>query len=271
MSRWFRFYDSFITDPDVEELSFEDQRHFVYILCMKSMGLLDKDFDGDTEKRDRAIARRLGLQGEAFTFAKQRLLDSHLIDESWQPRSWDRLQFKSDHDAAERQRRSRANKANVTVTTVSRDSHALEQNRTDTESDTEQRVDAASPPPPATEGDEKRHDATSREVSQKVVSLKHDLVIEAFHQVCPDLPRVKSWPARRQQKLRARIAERVREGKPADTVEYWQRLFRKVAGSDFLCGRKTDWRADLEWLLESKHFDKLIEGGYDNGGGDGRR
>jgi hypothetical protein len=129
---WFRMYASVMTDPDVEELSFEDQRHFVWVLCMKANGLLDKDFD-DHDKRERAIARRLGLQGEAFTFTRQRLMASKLIDSQWQPRSWDRLQFRSDHDAAERQRRSRANR----VTAESRDSHTPDteqiQNRTDTE------------------------------------------------------------------------------------------------------------------------------------------
>src|SRR5690606_33489259 len=131
---WFRMYARFMTDPDVEELSFEDQRHFVFVLCMKCDGLLDKDF-GDEEKRERAIARRLGLQGEAFINAKERLVESRLIGPDWQPRSWDSLQFKSDHDAAERQRRSRANRG---VTTMSRDSHTLEQNRTDTEQSREE-------------------------------------------------------------------------------------------------------------------------------------
>lgn len=134
---WFRMYAKFMTDPDVEELSFEDQRHFIYVLCMKCDGLLDKDF-GDAEKRERAIARRLGLQGEAFTNTKIRLIASKLMGVDWQPRSWEALQFKSDHDAAERQRRSRENRH---VTTMSRDSHPLEQNRTDT--DTEQREERA--------------------------------------------------------------------------------------------------------------------------------
>jgi hypothetical protein len=129
-------YARFITDPDVEELSFEDQRHFVFVLCLKCDGLLDKEF-GDAEKRERAISRRLGLQGEAFTNAKERLVASGLIGADWQPRSWDSLQFKSDHDGAERQRRSRANR---NVTTTSRDSHTPEQNRTDT--DTEQREES---------------------------------------------------------------------------------------------------------------------------------
>jgi hypothetical protein len=135
-------YARFITDPDVEELSFEDQRHYVFLLCMKCDGLLDKDFD-DPEKRDRAIARRLGLQGEAYTFAKDRLIGSRLVDENLQPRSWNSLQFKSDHSAAERQRKSRSNRR---VTTMSRDSHALEQNRTDTEQKQNRVTTAASRP-----------------------------------------------------------------------------------------------------------------------------
>ena len=126
--QWFRMYAKFMTDPDVEELSFEDQRHFVFLLCMKCEGLLDKDFGDDDEKRDRAIARRLGLQGEAFVFAKERLIASQLVNRDWQPRSWDALQFKSDHDSAARQRKSREKRR---VTTESRDSHTPEQNRTE--------------------------------------------------------------------------------------------------------------------------------------------
>lgn len=110
---WFRFYATFMTDPVVEELSFEDQRHFVFLLCMKCNGLLDKEFDDD-QMRERAIARRLGLQGEALLFAKSRLVESGLIGADWQPKSWDKLQFKSDHDptGAERQKRWRDSRRN---------------------------------------------------------------------------------------------------------------------------------------------------------------
>lgn len=140
--QWLRLYTRIMTDPDVEELSFEDQRHYVWLLCMKSEGLLDKDFGGDYEKRDRAIARRLGLQGEAFTFAKERLVMSRLVDLNFQPRNWDKLQFKSDHDSAERQRRSRASRG---ITSQSRDSHTPEQNRTDTDTETDTHKSAALP------------------------------------------------------------------------------------------------------------------------------
>lgn len=91
-------------------------------------------------------------------------------------------------------------------------------------------------------------------------------IVAAYHELLPALPAVKVWNDRRHKKLSDRIRERGKAGKPADTVDYWRGLFAKVASSDFLCGRKGDWRADLEWLLESKNFTKVIEGHYDNAG-----
>lgn len=94
----------------------------------------------------------------------------------------------------------------------------------------------------------------------------HKKIIDAYHEILPNLPAVKTWPERRKRKLDARIGERLSEGKQANLVAYWAGYFRKVAASDFLCGRsKTDWRCPgLEWLLEPKNFEKVIEGGHDN-------
>lgn len=93
----------------------------------------------------------------------------------------------------------------------------------------------------------------------------HEQIIATYHEVLTDLPAVRDWPERRRRKLEARIAERVKAGKPADQVSYWRALFTQVQASDFLCGRKSDWRCPgLEWLLEPKNFTKVIEGAYRN-------
>jgi hypothetical protein len=93
----------------------------------------------------------------------------------------------------------------------------------------------------------------------------HQEVIAAYHELLPDLPRVKVWSAKRQRALDARIRERRGEGKPADTVGYWRQYFGQVANSDFLCGRgRSDFCADLEWLLRPENFTKVIEGRYSN-------
>lgn len=105
---WFRFYSDFIYDDKVEFLAFEDQRHYVFILCMKNLGLLDKEYPQEF-MLDAVVGRRLGLQGESLINAKTRLRSMGLIDDSWQPIGWDKRQFVSDSDAsnAERQRRYR--------------------------------------------------------------------------------------------------------------------------------------------------------------------
>jgi len=92
----------------------------------------------------------------------------------------------------------------------------------------------------------------------------HREVIAAYHELLPDLPQVKVWSHKRRESLNARIRERSADGKAANEITYWRSLFQHVAASDFLCGRKTDFRADLEWLLRPENFAKVIEGRYDN-------
>jgi uncharacterized protein YdaU (DUF1376 family) len=90
----------------------------------------------------------------------------------------------------------------------------------------------------------------------------HHQVIAAYHEALPELPPVKVWSRKRRQALNSRIRERCEDGKAADTVDYWRKLFEQVSASAFLCGRSTDFRADLEWLLRPENFAKVIEGRY---------
>ena len=92
---WFRMYSDFMFDEKIEFLAFEDQRHYVFILCMKNSGLIDKDYT-QPGMRDRVVAKRLGLFGEAFEAAKKRLVESGLIDSEFQPLAWEKRQFISD-------------------------------------------------------------------------------------------------------------------------------------------------------------------------------
>jgi uncharacterized protein YdaU (DUF1376 family) len=94
----------------------------------------------------------------------------------------------------------------------------------------------------------------------------HDQVIAAYHEILPKLPPVRSWPKSRASNLNARIRDRLADGKPADTVEYWRGFFTNVRACDFLCGRSENgWRASLPWMIESEeNFTKVIEGQYDS-------
>jgi uncharacterized protein YdaU (DUF1376 family) len=93
----------------------------------------------------------------------------------------------------------------------------------------------------------------------------HDQVIAAYHKLCPHLPAIKTWPKHRKAKLLARIRERCADGKPADTIAYWESFFESVTASDFLSGRTAKpFTATIDWLLGPENFPKVIEGNYAN-------
>jgi hypothetical protein len=109
---WFRMYSEFATDPVVQTLAFEDQRHYIMILCFKCSGILDRNIS--PKERNRIILRGIGLDSVAGDEARRRLMDVGLIDKNWQPKSWDKRQFISDNSTS-RVRKHRNNKETSNV------------------------------------------------------------------------------------------------------------------------------------------------------------
>ena len=106
---WFRMYTDFLNDPKMISLAFEDQRHFMGILALKSDGALDQACDADL--LDRIVAQRLWIDHAVIRDVKKRLVSAGLIGTDWQPLAWEKRQMRSDVDPtnAERQRRYRQN------------------------------------------------------------------------------------------------------------------------------------------------------------------
>lgn len=141
---WFRLYAEFASDPVVQSAAFEDQRHFVVLMCLKCSGVLDRPIS--QANRERIIFRGLGLDEIKAGEAKKRLMDIGLIDKNWQPCAWDKRQYKSD-SSAERTRKYRENKESSTVTETSLQRHG-DAPETDTEAETE-----TTPKPPSLRSD----------------------------------------------------------------------------------------------------------------------
>lgn len=72
-----------------------------------------------------------------------------------------------------------------------------------------------------------------------------------------DLPVAEKLTKDRRSKLTARIAD-------AGGLDGWFRALDRLEASDFCTGRKTDFRANLDFVLQASSFLKLIEGSYDN-------
>lgn len=104
---------------------------------------------------------------------------------------------------------------------------------------------------------------TPTEYSSAAAACPHSEIIALYHEILPELARVKTWDGARPISLRARW----REDKKRQSLDYWRRFFTHVAKSDFLMGRvqskdRTPFVADLEWLITARNFAKIIEGKY---------
>jgi hypothetical protein len=91
----------------------------------------------------------------------------------------------------------------------------------------------------------------------------HSEIIALYHEALPANPRIRQWTPARAEQLRARW----REDEKRQSLDYWRRLFRHVAASPFLTGRKAGsggrpFLPGLEWLVKSENFAKVIEGRY---------
>jgi len=154
--QWFRLYGEFATDPVVQSLSFDDQRHFVMLLCLKSTGVLDKKFPAEDSEHEwdirmGVVARALGLSVAAADEAMNRLCCIGLIGTNFQPKNWDKRQFISDSDptAADRKRKQRLRESHRDVTRDSRPGHTPQNQITDTDTEknkTGEGAPAALPP-----------------------------------------------------------------------------------------------------------------------------
>lgn len=100
----------------------------------------------------------------------------------------------------------------------------------------------------------------------------HQQILALYHELLPELPRVKVWTGVRQQHLAARWRERWKDGfyaTQSEGLDYWRRLFSYIAHCDFLLGKvyvpgRKPFLASLDWIARAENFAKIIEQRYEN-------
>ena len=80
-------------------------------------------------------------------------------------------------------------------------------------------------------------------------------VVSLFNSVCKSLPQVQRLTEIRKRKIRN--ADKQLNGD-------FKSFFEKVERSDFLSGRKTDWKASFDWIFTPQNLTKIVEGNYEN-------
>lgn len=126
-------------------------------------------------------------------------------------------------------------------------------------------VETVSPAPETTEtAEETRLDKTrldQKEESKEVGACAPDLnaALHAYNRVAErtGLAIAQRLTEQRRKSLRARLAE-------CGGQDGWLLAMAKLENSPFLLGKTGGgWRADFDFVLQSKSFTKLMEGGYD--------
>lgn len=85
------------------------------------------------------------------------------------------------------------------------------------------------------------------------------LAVERYNDMAgrAGLPKCQILNDTRKKKLRVRLQE-------CDGLEGWYVALKKVEESRFLTGKKIDWKADFDFILQKQSFTKLMEGSYDD-------
>ena len=94
-------------------------------------------------------------------------------------------------------------------------------------------------------------------------------IIDLYHEHLPMLARVVNINDTRKRAMKARWSETVNvpDGKDVitmkcNTMDFWQRYFRRASGQPFLTGDTTEWAADFDFLTKKNNFIKVIENKY---------
>lgn len=91
----------------------------------------------------------------------------------------------------------------------------------------------------------------------------HNEIKKLYHDELPELSPIRVWGDASRKNLTARW----REDHERQSPEWWRNFFREhVRTSDFLMGRRKDWQANLDWIVKSKNFHKIMNGLYANNG-----
>jgi len=226
---WLRLYVEVLDDEKIAKMSDGTYRIFTYLMLVAR----EKDQNGAIPMELKDIAWRLRRPAAQIKKAIEHLIELEILSNEngvLQFINWHKRQYKSDN-VNDRVKRYREKKETLHETLENR----TEQNRTDIQ------------------GENKNN-----------CNVPHAEVIELYHRLLPDLPRVQIWSKKRKSYLESRWKEDV----DRQSLAWWEDYFGIVSKSPFLLGKAEQrngdksFKADLEWLILPNNLPKVLEGRY---------
>ena len=88
-------------------------------------------------------------------------------------------------------------------------------------------------------------------------SIDYQRIVEAFNSICISLPKVQKLNEKRRKQIKARC----KSFSDGEII----RAFEKAEESNFLTGKKSNWKASFDWFFANDtNILKVLEGNYDN-------
>lgn len=112
---------------------------------------------------------------------------------------------------------------------------------------------------------------TGLKANHKPLTINHkpsnnicQLVADEFNDKLSELGYVKVLSDKRKSHIRAAIKQFKNSDHDFENINTWARLFDYVNESDFLMGRKSEWSASFDFIINKSNLLKIVEGQYDN-------
>lgn len=88
--------------------------------------------------------------------------------------------------------------------------------------------------------------------------MPYEDIIFDYNKICTSLPQVQQINDKRKKAMRTMWKYVNRD------MDILRTLFYKTESSDFLAGRKKEWKANFDWIMRENQAIAILEGQYDN-------
>ena len=112
--------------------------------------------------------------------------------------------------------------------------------------------------------EEEEEEEVRRRSKKKNISNICQLVTDVYNDKLSELGQVKVLSDKRKAHLKACMKQFKNTDHNFEDVETWSRLFDYISTSDFLMGRKSEWSASFDFIINKSNLLKIVEGQYDN-------
>ncbi len=110
------------------------------------------------------------------------------------------------------------------------------------------------------QGATNKNDKTEKNVNKDL----YQLIVDEFNSKLSELGEVKVLSDKRKAWIKGSIKQMEKTKDDFSDIGTWVRYFNYVSEIDFLMGRKTDFTATFDFLVNKNNLLKVVEGNYDN-------